>query len=39
MNKICPCADNQTCALCEGLNDPQVHAIADDVLRQLGLIQ
>jgi hypothetical protein len=32
MNKICLCADNQACALCEGMDDPHVIAASDDVL-------
>ncbi|MDT5312153.1 MAG: hypothetical protein QOE74_1173 [Mycobacterium sp.] len=37
MNTVCACLDDQVCALCVGLTDPEVIAVADDCLRELGL--
>jgi hypothetical protein len=37
MSAVCACLDDQVCALCVGLTDPEVIAVADDCLCELGL--
>ena len=37
MSRPCLCTDDQVCALCAGISDPEAVAVADDCLRRLGL--